>query len=66
VKQIFVMAGQNLEIGKLTTNDGDLRVPPAHITHAVLHSEHARQRRNIELGLEVICRFRRVGILEED
>src|SRR4029453_10119575 len=66
VKQILVMTGENLQIGTLTTDNRDLRIPPAHIAHAVLHGEDTWQRRDFELGLEIVSCFRRVWILKED
>src|SRR6516225_11358996 len=47
VQQIFIMAGEDLQVGTLATDDRNFRVPPAHVAHAILHGEHARQRCNI-------------------
>jgi len=66
VQQILVMAGEDLQVRTLTPDDRNLRIPPAHIAHAVLHGEHAGQRRDIELGLEVVGRLGRVRILKQD
>jgi hypothetical protein len=66
VKQIFVMAGKNLQIGTLTTDNRNFGVPPAHVAHAVLHGENTRQRRDVELGLEIVRGLGRVRILKED
>src|SRR5262249_11079652 len=58
--------GRNCRLGRSRTNDRNFGVPAAHVAHAVLHGEHAGQRRNLELGLEIVGRLGRVRILKQD
>ena len=53
-------------MGRSRRTTGISRVPAAHVAYAVLHGEHARLRRDVELGLEIVGRLRRVRILEQD
>ena len=70
VQQIFVVAGQKLQIWPLTRRGRpELSVSHRRILRTpffFLHGEYARQRRDFELGFQIVRRLGRVRILKED
>lgn len=60
------MTGENLEIWALMADDGDLDVPAAHVTNAVLHGKHAWLCADIEHGLQTVRCLGDVWVLKKN
>jgi hypothetical protein len=60
------VAGENLEVWTLVTNDGYLNVPAGNIADVVLHGENTRLRTDVEHSLQIVCGLGIVRVLEED
>ena len=66
VQQVLVVAGEDLQVGVLGAQDGDLGVPAAHVPHAVLGREHPGLGGDLQLGVQAVGGLGGVGVLEQD
>ena len=66
VKEVLVVASEDLQGRALLADNRDLSVPAAHVAHAVLHRKHTGLRGDVEHGLQVVGRVGVVGVLEQD
>ena len=66
VQQIFVMAGQNLQLGLFAAQDRDFDIPAPHVADAILGRDDAGLGGYFELGVDVVGRLGVVGILKQN
>lgn len=66
VEEVFVVAGHGVDVGSLTSDDGDLSVPSSHVSDTVLHGKDTGLSEDVELSLEIVGSLGGVGVLEED
>lgn len=65
-QQPFVMARQDLQVRLCLLQFGNFNIPALHVAHAILGRDDPILRGNGQLGVQIVGRLGRIGILEQN